>query len=115
MKTKDSSAVCIFCLKPGGQNTVEWTCPRCKKDKKENDIYYNHDIPISDCCNIRARASKWECSFCGKLNSAADDSDDEKITKKPFSGANYTGHEDSLERVRRGSEFLKKLKKPSKI
>ncbi len=115
MKIKEPSAICMFCSKPGGQNPAEWTCPKCLKAKKEGETYYNNDIALTDCCNARARITKWECQFCGKLNPAKDlEISSDRIIKKPFSGANYTGREDSLSKVMHGTAFLKRLKKEPK-
>ncbi|MBI4176763.1 MAG: hypothetical protein HY516_00185 [Candidatus Aenigmarchaeota archaeon] len=114
MKMRESLAVCAFCAKPGGQNPIEWTCPKCLKPKKENSIYWNGDIALTDCCNVRARMTKWECQFCGKTNNYKDeDTKPVKLDKKPFSGANYK-REDSLSKVMQGTEFLKRLKKNGK-
>lgn len=116
MKMRESLAVCAFCSKPGGSTPAEWVCPKCMKPKKESAIYWNNEIALTDCCNARARMSKWECQFCGKLNDYKDaDTKPAKIEKKPFSGANYKGREDSLSKVMQGTEFLKKLRKSGKI
>ncbi|MBI2085230.1 MAG: hypothetical protein HYT71_01820 [Candidatus Aenigmarchaeota archaeon] len=116
MKMRDPIAVCAFCSKPGGQTPMEWVCPKCMKAKKESSIYWSGETPLTDCCNARARMTRWECQFCNKLNDYKDiDAKPVKIEKKPFSGANYKGREDSLSKVMQGTEFLKKFKKPAKL
>ncbi len=117
MRIREPPAICAFCSKPGSQHAIEWLCPKCAKPKKESAIYYNGDTALTDCCNTRARMTKWECQFCGKINDAKDSGEAPgKIEKKqPFSGANYTGREDSLSSVMRGSDFLKKLRKTGKV
>lgn len=116
MRIRESPAICSFCSKPGSQHAIEWMCPKCAKPKKESAIYYNNETPFTDCCNARARMTKWECQFCGRSNDAKDAGDAPvKLEKKPFSGASYTGREDSLSRVMQGSEFLKKLRKNNKV
>ncbi len=115
MKIKESAATCQFCAKSGDRTPAEWSCPKCMKVKKESEIYYNSDLALTDCCNARARMAKWECQFCGKLNPATGlEVSSDRIIKKPFSGANYTGREDSLSKVMLGTAFLKKLKKEPK-
>lgn len=114
MKMRETLAVCAFCAKPGGSAAAEWVCPKCLKPKKEGAIYWNGETPLTDCCNARARMTKWECQFCGKLNGYKDaDTTAARMEKKPFSGANYK-REDSLSKVMQGTEFLKRLKKVGK-
>jgi len=114
MKMRESLAVCSFCSKPGGSTPAEWLCPKCLKPKKEGAIYWNNEIALTDCCNARARMTKWVCQFCDKLNDYKDTDIPAKLDKKPFSGANYK-REDSLSKVMQGTEFLKKFKKTGRV